>query len=132
MLLGYWRNDECGVHVHQRCPQRAELRVTSSDFQVLHDVNKLQAPSQRLACTYSSPDRVDNKASTAFVILAGICDDNLQVRVFVENLFDPAVIASLLPRYLLVSRMARIVFIVIVITQALRPRDEFGALVWRR
>ena len=63
---------------------------------------------------------------------ASIGNDNLEVRVLVEDLFDTAVVASLLPRDLLASWVTRIVFIVVIITQALRPRDKFGALVRRR
>ena len=66
------------------------------------------------------------------MVFAGICNDNLQVRVLVEDLFDTTVIASFLSRYLLASGVACVVFIVVIVTQALRPRDKFGALVWRR
>ena len=79
---------------------------------------------------YSCPNGVDDVAPAALMALARICDDNLQVRVFIEYLLNPAIIAPFLswnsPTPLL------IVVVLIVITQISRPRDELWRLICGR
>lgn len=49
---------------------------------------------------YRGSDCVNNKATTAFMVLASICDQNRHVLVLVEDLLDAAVINAF-PRILL-------------------------------
>lgn len=108
----------------------SEYRLRTSKSCIMSTHCGHQDPT--LVCAYSSFDGVDDIATTALMILAGICNHYLQVRVLIEDLFDPAVIPPFLSWYLLPSWMACIVFVVIIITQALWPRNEFWPFVWRR
>lgn len=108
----------------------SEYRLRTSKSYIMSTNRGYQDPA--IAYTYSSSDGIDNIASTALMVFASICNHYLQVRVFVEDLFDPAVIPSFLSWHLFPSWVVDIFLVVIIVTQALWPRDEFWPFVWRR
>ena len=71
--------------------QRCEFRVAPSDFQV--------------ACT----DCIYDVAAATFAALAGICDDDLEIWIFVQYLFNATVVPSLLAGWSLVGEVVVVV-----------------------
>ena len=59
--------------------------------------------------------------------LASICNNDLQIGIFVEDLFYAAIISSLLPRNAATPLL--IVAVLVIIAQISRLRDEFWRLV---
>lgn len=73
--------------------------------------------------TYRSPNSIDDKASTTFMILASIRNENGHFRILVEDLLDATIVYTL-PRVLLACGS---IIGFLGITQILR----MGDIVWR-
>lgn len=73
--------------------------------------------------TYSSPNGIDDKASTTFMILASIRNENRHFWVLIEDLLDATIVYTL-PRVLLACGS---IIGFLGITQILR----MGDIVWR-
>lgn len=63
--------------------------------------------------TYTSPDGVDNITPATLITLPCISDDDLKVWMFVEDLFDAAVITSLLPGQMFTPLLGIVVFVIV-------------------
>lgn len=78
MLLGYRRYDKSGMKIHKRLAKRCELRVSPPYLDL------------------TSHNGVSDVASSSFTILASVCDLDLKLGVFVEDLLDSAIVAAFL------------------------------------
>lgn len=104
-----WRNDANSEY----------RRRTSRSY--LSDISLVRS----LLCTstYRCPNCIDDEASPAFMVLAGICYENRHFRVLVEDLLDATVVHTL-PRVLLACSS---IIDFLGITQILRVGD----VIWR-
>ena len=64
--------------------------------------------------TYTRANSIDNIAASTLKALACICNDDLQVRIFVKDLFYTAVVTSFLPWYY--SAPLLIIIILVIVT----------------
>lgn len=62
---------------------------------------------------YTCPYCIDNVASTAFMTFAGVGDQDLQIWIFIQDLFDTAIVPALFPRHLSASLLGVIVLIIV-------------------
>ena len=62
---------------------------------------------------YACPDCVHDVTSTAFMTLAGVGDDDVQIWIFIQDLFDAAIVTTLFPWYLSASLLGVIVLIIV-------------------
>lgn len=63
--------------------------------------------------TYASPDCVGDVTPATLITLSCISDDDLKLGMFVEDLLNAAVIASLLPRQMFTPLLGVVVFLIV-------------------
>ena len=110
VLLGDRRNDQSGMKRNKRRPQRSKLRVPPLDLEI------------------ARTDCVCDVVSTALMILAGVCDMYVQLRVLPQYLLYPAVVAALRRIDL---RSLRSVVVELLVAEIGGARNEVRAVIWR-
>lgn len=107
-----------------------EFGISSSNLHILEAVNVV-VPRTSLTspATYAGSDGVDNVTPTALMAFSCISDDDLEVGVLVEDLFDATVVASLLPRPMLTSLLRIVVFV--IVAKISWSRDQLRGLICR-
>ena len=109
------------MKIHQGSSEGSKLGVTASYFEILRIINE---STPRSGGSYSGPYCIHDIAPTTLMTFAGIGNDYLKVIILAKYLLNAAVVATLLPRLIMLRD--------ILVTQLLRRGHKLWCLIVRR